>query len=115
MKICQDEECPNYDELEDNACNTFKQVSECPTPDYLTTDSAPGPCGCDKPVRYMVGDNEYACNKYMRCLTYEEMRDALALANTGILKLRTAIERHRDNFPDEAMEGEKDLWNILDS
>jgi hypothetical protein len=47
MKICQDEECPNYDELEDNACNTFKQVSECPTPDYLTTDSADGaevPC-----------------------------------------------------------------------
>ena len=35
MDICQDEECPNYVTDEPNKCITFKQVSECPTPDYL--------------------------------------------------------------------------------
>jgi len=26
-----------------------------------------GKCGCGKPARYTVGNEEYACNKYMRC------------------------------------------------
>ena len=32
-------------------------------------------CGCGKPVQYMVGANPevFACNKYFRCLTYDEL------------------------------------------
>lgn len=32
-------------------------------------------CGCGKPVRYMVGTQPevWACNKYFRCLTYDEL------------------------------------------
>ncbi len=40
MDICQNEECPNYDKDEPNKCNLFKQVGECPTPDYLTEKEA---------------------------------------------------------------------------
>ena len=43
------------------------------------------PCGCGNPTRYFVrvSDNELtsSCNKYMRCLTYDEMSEALKHAN----------------------------------
>ena len=42
MDICQDEECLNYEKDELNKCNLFKQVGECPTPDYLISDSDAG-------------------------------------------------------------------------
>ncbi len=41
MDICQDESCPNYVIDEPNKCITFKQVSECPTPDYLNSNKEP--------------------------------------------------------------------------
>ena len=41
MDICQDEGCPNYVIDEPNNCITFKQVSECPTPDYLNSNEEP--------------------------------------------------------------------------
>ena len=41
MDICQDEGCPNYVIDEPNKCITFKQVSECPTPDYLNSNKEP--------------------------------------------------------------------------
>ena len=41
MDICQDEGCPNYVIDEPNKCITFKQASECPTPDYLNSKTEP--------------------------------------------------------------------------
>lgn len=41
MDICQDEGCPNYVIDEPNNCITFKQVSECPTPDHLNSNKEP--------------------------------------------------------------------------
>ena len=52
-----------------------------------------GRCGCGKPIRYMIRGTEGSCNKYMRCLTYEEMRETLAEANKQVLLLRKALER----------------------
>ena len=34
-------------------------------------------CGCGRPVRYSVANNEGSCNKYSRCLSYSEL-EALA-------------------------------------
>lgn len=44
-------------------------------------------CGCGRPVRYMTQTGD-ACNKYRRCLTYEELGQALAQANMLILAYR---------------------------
>ncbi len=44
-------------------------------------------CGCGRPVRYMTQTGD-ACNKYMRCLTYEELKLALAKANILLLAYR---------------------------
>lgn len=55
--------------------------------------STAGLCGCGRPVRYMTPSG-YACNKHMRCLTYEEQGAALRQANTQILNLLALI--HRD-------------------
>ncbi len=55
--------------------------------------STAGLCGCGRPVRYMTPSG-YACNKHMRCLTYEEQGAALRQANTQMLNLLALI--HRD-------------------
>lgn len=44
-------------------------------------------CGCGRPVQYMTQTGD-ACNKYMRCLTYEELKLALAKANILLLAYR---------------------------
>ena len=41
MDVCQDDGCQNFDDKEQNKCRTYKQVSECLTPDYLTCDLEP--------------------------------------------------------------------------
>lgn len=52
-----------------------------------------GLCGCGRPARYMTPSGD-ACNKYMRCLTYEELGEALKQANCNLLNLLALI--HRD-------------------
>jgi hypothetical protein len=32
-------------------------------------------CGCGKPVQYMLSNYVGACNKYMRCPTYEQIKN----------------------------------------
>ena len=32
-------------------------------------------CGCGKPIRYITSDGKEACNRYGRCLTYEELQN----------------------------------------
>lgn len=56
----------------------------------LSTD---GLCGCGRPVRYMTKSGD-ACNKYMRCPTYEEQGEALKQANLRLMNLLALI--HRD-------------------
>lgn len=52
-----------------------------------------GLCGCGRPARYMTNSGD-ACNKYIRCLTYEEQGEALKQANMWLLSLLALI--HRD-------------------
>lgn len=35
-------------------------------------------CGCGKAVRYSTADGRGACNKYQRCLSYEEQGELIA-------------------------------------
>lgn len=49
-------------------------------------------CGCGKPVRYMVADEKFACNKHFRCLNRDEAVEALKLANTLIAELEAENE-----------------------
>ena len=55
--------------------------------------STAGLCGCGRPVRYMTKSGD-ACNKYMRCQTYEEQGEALKQANLQLMNLLALI--HRD-------------------
>lgn len=49
------------------------QVEDAETREKIRTGELT--CGCGKPVRYMVGTTPevWACNKYGRCLTYDEL------------------------------------------
>ena len=53
--------------------------------------STAGLCGCGRPIRYMTPSGD-ACNKYMRCLTYEEQRDALMKLNMLLMAYRAKRE-----------------------
>lgn len=55
--------------------------------------STVGLCGCGRRIRYMTPSGD-ACNKYGRCLTYEEQGEALRQANMRLLSLLALI--HRD-------------------
>ena len=35
-------------------------------------------CGCGRDVRYSTSDGKGACNKYQRCLSYEEQEKLIA-------------------------------------
>lgn len=48
-------------------------------------------CGCGRPTRYMVAVGRYSCNKYSRCLSYEELRTTLADTNMKLLSLLSCI------------------------
>jgi hypothetical protein len=56
-------------------------------------DKSTGICGCGKLARYMIKGTDGSCNKYARCMTYEEMRETLAMANKIIFQLREAMEK----------------------
>ncbi len=58
--------------------------------DKLVNELTPK-CGCGKPARYYVADNKMACNKVIRCLTYDEAIEALKEANMEILQLKKGI------------------------
>lgn len=55
--------------------------------------STGGLCGCGRAIRYMTPSGD-ACNKHMRCMTYEEQGEALKQANMRLLNLMALI--HRD-------------------
>lgn len=45
-------------------------------------------CGCGRNVDYYDLNGNPSCNKYMRCPTYEELREALKTANMELFKLK---------------------------
>ena len=55
-----------------------------------------GLCGCGKPGRYATigqeGEEVWACNKYRRCLTYEELSDQYTQLKRGYFELLVAGE-----------------------
>ena len=60
-----------------------------------TSDLTAGLCGCGRPIRYMTPTGD-ACNKYVRCPTYEEQAEALKRAHMWLLNLMALI--HRDGL-----------------
>ena len=102
MKNCDARECAYYDESELGHCGMYANVINCcklvslmkgKVPmSSLSSEGLVGLCGCGEPARYMVGGDEYACNKYMRCLTREELQGTLQKANRIIGKLRKAMK-----------------------
>lgn len=126
MDICQDEECPDFNKEEGNNCEQYKLVSACNSPCYLKEAGAPlsslssdglvGLCGCGKPAQYMIGGKEGACNRYMRCLTREELGSNLIDANKKIQRLREALESIAEQEGATAIgaQAEKALREIAD-
>lgn len=57
-----------------------------------------GLCGCGRAVRYETTSGP-ACNKHMRCLTYEEQGQALAAANMRWMILHATMSLVRE-YPD---------------
>lgn len=74
-------------------------------------------CGCGKPVRYLdVSDqNKGSCNKYMRCLTYEEMQETLRGANRMLMAYQVAVNQFDDYFDhiNESIKDRKKVHQIL--
>lgn len=54
------------------------------------------PCGCGQPARYFVADGKTACNKQMRCPTYDELNARLG----DILGLMFHLKRILDSAND---------------
>ena len=51
-------------------------------------------CGCGRPVRYKVSvDDSGACNKYMRCMSYDEIKND----NFILRQYKYALERIADS------------------
>lgn len=83
-------------------------------------------CGCGRPVRYMVGTNPevLACNKYARCLTYDELvtkrRELYAQLQearkycTKLLDLQTLAGRgFNGNHEFEQAADWRELWRFI--
>ncbi len=67
-----------------------------PYEETITINQFPS-CGCGKQTRYMVakdGELVGSCNKFLRCLTYDEQGEALKRSNSLLLDLLSLI--HRD-------------------
>ncbi len=54
-------------------------------------------CGCGRPGRYMHFDSErkevWACNKYQRCLTYDEQFELIKELRADMVRYRNALEK----------------------
>lgn len=74
-------------------------------------------CGCGKPVRYMMGGNfeNGSCNKYMRCLTYDELQSTLNGANKLLSAYQVAVNKIDDYFEyaNESLKDRKKVHQIL--
>lgn len=64
------------------------------------------PCGCGKPVRYVVSkDGTMACNKYGRCMTYEQLASELQKCRTLLIAYRK--KRKHDGLNGRAWDASK--------
>jgi hypothetical protein len=51
-----------------------------------------GKCGCGKPNRYQVPNNQLACNKHLRCPTYDEAVNMLIQARQENALMREVLD-----------------------
>lgn len=68
-------------------------------------------CGCGRPVRYSMLRSAGACNKYMRCPTYDELREGIEKANRRLLAYQNAVNEIDDYF-EYAMESKRDQKKV---
>lgn len=52
-------------------------------------------CGCGKPARYET-HRGMACNKYIRCPTYEELRELLEVLTREMMRTDATLEKLRE-------------------
>lgn len=65
----------------------------------ISNRSTDGLCGCGRPMRYITRSGD-ACNKYRRCMTYEEQSDLLA-------KLEKLLNAYRTKREVDGLNGRK--------
>jgi hypothetical protein len=75
-------------------------------------------CGCGKLGKYVTitdGIEVYACNKYQRCLTRDELEIALATSNKRLTCYQKAINDIDDYFEYSAksIANQKKVYQIL--
>ncbi len=76
-------------------------------------------CGCGGPGRYAHFDSErntvYACNKYRRCLTRDELEAALRTATNRLSMYQKAVNEVDDYFEyaNESKKDQKQVHKIL--
>lgn len=72
-------------------------------------------CGCGRQGRYTHFDKDgnevMACNKYKRCLTRDELEQALVLTNKRLVSYVHAVNQIDDYF-EYQMESKKDQKNV---
>lgn len=96
-----------------------------------SSEPTSGLCGCGKPVRYMIAGDvvSYACNKYVRCPSWDELNAKLIETATIIgeliqwlktregeleeLKEKTSSTGKRANFGSQA-KAYKDVLNYIE-
>ena len=70
-------------------------------------------CGCGRDGRYVVNvntpDEAYACNKYSRCPTYDELRLTVNKQQAVVDTCKWAIQRNL------AKAGIKDVYALLEA
>lgn len=81
-------------------------------------------CGCGLPVKYFTlrnGDiSDGSCNKYARCLTYEELKSKLQKTEGALTLYANAINKiddyfeYRCNSEQDRREVYKTLGNLTD-
>ncbi|MDH3325881.1 MAG: hypothetical protein OEM38_04090 [Gammaproteobacteria bacterium] len=76
-------------------------------------------CGCGRPERYAHfdadGNKIYACNKYKRCLTRDELESALRAATNKLAMYQKAVNDVDDYFEyaNESKKDQKQVHKIL--
>ena len=63
-----------------------------------------GKCGCGRDVRYSSQDGKGACNKYARCLSWEQQDKLIKKLRSEVNKLKPALEEIRDTVDGEPYE-----------
>ena len=61
-------------------------------------------CGCGRDVRYTSSDGKGSCNKYYRCLTWDEQDKLIRRTQIDSDTYKTALEEIKDMVDGECYE-----------